>query len=402
MPERSFAAILLLAGFTSAAAVALEREAAPPSRPADVWIPLGQDQEPAQAIPAEFASLTLDELIERLPLAGCELLIDTHRFTASQDAAACELQRRLTSGATLTAKQWQAAIRRTQAVRHWERWPAGTPFAISMIVPHWLGIAEIRLRSPQESPLRGASAGELLAGWSGTGASIREAMARYQELGELPSGRHHVVFDVEIEKGRSWMDSTPLPADPVLARFRYEFDVDVVDSIDRAIPPVQSAALDRAVARSIGAGVRSWADTEGVPYVAVDPDFTRTPDLADVALSLDVEIVDKLQGRALASGELVASRLDPYAILNSTSQSSLRLFGSANLAHVSPAAMRLDRLGTLTLRIRGNDRHLLGLWDAHRRWDGTIEMPLAQAILAERARTGPQGRAPEMGTPRPR
>lgn len=336
------------------------------------------------------AALSMDELIERLPPAGCEVRLDFTDWTAIEDPMNDEFERRIVAGAALSDEQWSRLLVVTRAVASWPRWPHDHPFAIAMAVPRSLGVCQIRL-TPLDAGVGRAVAGETFASFSGTMAMMREAQARYQPLASLDRGRHRLTFDVEVERGEPFLvfaDPTE-PTGPVgvIARFRHTIEVDVVDDVAEALPPAEGPDLDAAVASAIGAAITQWHFEDGgrqVLAVAVDPDLADHPELVEVGLSLTVELVR--DGVTLATAPLVASRLDPMAAANSRSPTALRLCGLALFptVPVDPSMERTD--GGWSLRVTGDDRHLIGLWDARRRWAGSIEVPLAEAMAAERAR----------------
>lgn len=356
------------------------------------------DDTDRQSVPIEQVSM--DELLRMLPPADTEWSICHQDFEFTEHPASVEISRRLKTE-VLSDDQWRFVILHTRSICVRSKWPIGEPFAISMAVPRWLGLTQIRAE-PRREGLRSGAAGELLQPLCGTTPNILYRMAKYQPLGELEPGHHTLDFDVTVERGRwFWGNDEELPEPGVIWEGTMRFEVEMVASIDDAVPPATDPELDAAVTASLGAGFREWHTSEGprmTAFVNVDPDIARFPALERTALSL---VVDVLRGDEVKqSGRLIASRWDTLSVSNSVSEGPLRLYGSANLGEVPPEIESEEtELAKWSVRIRGTSDAVLALWDADQRWAGEVIVPLAELIDQEAARVGPGGRGPEVSTP---
>lgn len=342
----------------------------------------------------EFARLTMDELIALLPPAGKELRRGRTMGEIGFHPASEEMQRRLAAGAELTDEQWVSALLSTGAIRFRPKWPKDQEYVLSLTVPRWLGLVQIRLL-PRTEALQATSVGRLLAGFSGTGAAIDARDARLgRRLGKLPPETTEIIFDVEIERGRNFLslknegDQEP-PG--ILWEGSIRIPVEIVDDLPQIADPVNEERIAEAVRDAIGAGFRPWGSAVNVPFVLIDPDITRFPFLKDIGLSIRVEVLRGEQ--VVAESRLIASDFDTLALFSSICSDSERYYGSANL--VIPE----DEIEEWTLRLTGTDDHLLILWHARRYWSGTITIPWNAAVEHEMQRTADRPRGPEMGTP---
>ena len=346
-----------------------------------------------------LAEMPLPELLEQVPPVGCEWRYDRTTGKGLEHPVSAELARRLSAGAVLTDEQWRMALIESRAIVVRDKWPAGEPLAVSMTVPRWLGLAQIRAQ-PRLRSLKLAKAGELMWSFSGTWPAIRARAAKHQTIGHLPADITSLTFHVTVERGRNGLFDEDAPPPGVLWKGEMTFPVEVVATIDEAVPPARHAELDEAVAHAVCAGVWSWGDRE-VVYVAVDPDTDRFAALARTGLSLRIEVLKA--GEPVEEAIVVAHRLDDLLAATSVSTAWFRLFGSCNLESVPAAVVtNADELQEWTLRVSGVSDHVLVLWDAEVRWGGMITIPLAEALTRERQRAGPTGRGPRVSTPWPK
>jgi len=335
--------------------------------------------------PPELARLGLDELVDRLPPAGEETRWVAGAWRTAPEVA--ELRARIDAGAEPTPAQWSRALRRSRPVRLRERWPAGVPLVVGLRRPAWLSGWSVRVTA--RLPASDASATVLHEARCGlVGAEER------LELGLLPPGTHRLVFDVVVDERDPpgpWIPSLPgLDARPRrLGGGELAFDVEVVGSVDEALPPLATPEVDAAVRRSLGLAFADWADGPAVLLVA-DPDVTGDPLLATLALSLRVEV---REGETVTEvRRLAPSDRDELAVGSSAHapRSAAQTFGFVRLATV-PFAAR-DHPGERSIRVTGTSEGVLPAWDATARWGGTLEVPLAELIERERA-LAPGGRA---------
>lgn len=348
--------------------------------------------------PEDLSTLTMDELIARLPPTGGECLWDAEFQSRVVNPATTEMTRRMRT-ATLTDEQWQTVLISTGALRMRHKWPADFPYMVSATVPFWLEVSQIRLR-PRLDGMRSFDAGELFTSTSATGPMMHYAEARQgQPLGTVPLGTTSIVFDVEVERGRSsvpGVDSRerdePKPA--LLWQGTIQTPVELVTGFEEAAPGVSNPELDRAVRHAIGAGVRSWVNgREHCPYLVVDPDGVAFPSLLTTGLDLQVEIVK--DGAVLARSSLVAHDTDWFILTWSWSRAQHRFYGST---YLDLDANPDDTAGWI-IRLTGKADHLWCLWEARQWWNGTTEIPWAQAVAHEQERAVPIGRIVEMSAP---
>ncbi len=348
---------------------------------------------------------SMDELLPLLPPADTEVSIRFREPGSLEDRehpASVEMERRLKKE-TLSDEQWRFVLLHTRSICVRPKWPADEPFAISMAVPRWLGLAQIRAE-PRDGTLSSAKVGELIQSFSGTFPAMRYRDAKYQMLGRLEPGRHTLVFDVAVERGRSiWALDPDMPEEEegVIWEGTMTFEVEVVETVDLAVPPVSDPELDAAVRASLGAGLREWHTNEGprmTAFVNLDPDIARIPVLGRTALSLTVDLLhdDVVQ----ESRRIIASRWDTLSVTSSVSDGPLRLYGSTNLGTL-PAGIEDDEseLARWSIRVQGTPYRVLALWDADQRWAGEFTVPISELLRQEKERVGPGGRGPEMSTP---
>lgn len=338
--------------------------------------------------PEDLTRLSLDELIGRLPPAGAEWI----RPAAGNSVwllvpEAEEFQRRIERGEVLDAEQWKRALLGSGMLRVRSRWPASEPFAVSMREVGWLDMTETRL-VPREGALRPAEVGETRSAHCGTFA-MQETRARlYQELGTLPLGPQRIRCALTHERGQPRGRNVAH-----LGRFfqgEIELEVEVVPTLDEAIPPRSSPALDAAVRETLSLAFDDWSN-ERVALLVADPD-PRDARLAGVGLSLALEVLDG--ERVVESLTLVPSAYDFLAVGSSVHESSDATIDWAKLTAL-PAELEHDpaRRARWKVRARGTSEHVLGLWGATSRWSGSVELSLDELIERE-SRVAPEGRGP--------
>lgn len=387
--------VLALASVTLFAQVPTsEPPAVTPSKPRAAEPPEGGEEEEGK----HLASLSLDELIKRLPPAGSEWHWDRESSCGVEHPASVEMRRRVES-TTLTDEQWRAVLEQTRALRYRSRWPKDVEYAVSLTVPRWLGITQIRV-TPRAEGMRGTSAGELYVGLSGTFEMIDRRDARMgRAMGQIPGGTKELVFDIEIERGTSIMrsirgDEAKAPAAGMLWKGTVTTPIELVESFEAAIPISSDASIDAAVRDAIGAGMRQWGvEYKTFPFVVVDPDCDKFPSLASTGLDIKVEL---LKGDAvLAESTLLALDADQVSLASSLSKAQTRYYGSANLNVDGDLS---DTAGW-KLRLTGQSKHLWMLWNAKQRWGGTIIIQWEEAVRHDAERAGPGGRGGEGSTP---
>lgn len=332
--------------------------------------------------PSDPATLTLGELVRRLPDVGVESLWNRTTRAFDRDPHAVEFGVRLDAGAQPTDGQWEAALLRAGAVRWHAKWPVGEPFAISIRRPSWLRNGRIDLTGGPSRP--GAARGPSLVGSEcGTCSSRDERRALYQTLAPLPLGPQRLEFRVEIVTAQpARLGEDP---DPVMRwRGALSMAVEVVETIDDAMPPVSNEAIDRAVRASLGVAFADWSE-QRTAIVVLDPDFAVHPELADVALSLEIAVVHG--DDVVATRLLRASDYDRVELGSSVSTARAKSIAFAAFGAI-PRELESDeaRRAGWRLRVTGTSDGVLRNWAATRRYAGRFEMPLDEAIRGERQR----------------
>jgi len=348
----------------------------------------------------QLATASVDELISCMASAGGELSWDRTTGERIENPVCAEMRRRIAAGAALTNAQWQSALLVSGAIRYHARWPRNQEYRISLTVPYWLGLSQIRVH-PHNPSMKSTEIGELMTSFDGTSALIDARDARWgRNLGTVPDGVTEIVLDVEVERGKSsdllvaWGQSEPGPVPGVLWRGTIALPFEAVESLDEVAEPVNDEDLERAVRDAIGAGLRQWGDTaQPVPYVVVDPDCTRFPVLESTGLDLRVELIKG--DKTIAETSLLAADFDKLALMSSTRTGSKRSYGSASF-DIDPSSF--DPRDCI-LRISGRSDHIGLLWEAKRRWSGTIDIPWTDAARHEQDQLGSQDERLEMSTP---
>ncbi len=169
------------------------------------------------------------------------------------------------------------------------------------------------------------------------------------------------------------------------------------------MPPVSNEAIDRAARASLGVAFSDWAKGRSAILV-LDPDFSVHPELADVALSLEVAV---LHGdEVVETRSLRASDYDRMEIGSSVSKARAKSIAFAPIAPIAaiPAELEADdaRRGGWHLRVTGKSDGVPRNWSATRRFGGQFDLSLDEAIRSDSARAGPKGRGPWGWIPGPR
>jgi hypothetical protein len=356
-------------------------------------------QDPREIVPARLdpTALSLEELIDHLPVVGAEWIKPVARNQPWELVpVAAEFRDRVERGAVLTAEQWKRTLVSTGVLRLRERWPVSEPFAVSMRYPGWLVNTAIRL-VPREAGLQPAEVGWLNGHPScGTYAMQTKRAWLYQELGALPPGPRRLAFDLALERGRPYRRSSSRPAGesepPVGPFFRGEiaFDVEIVPTIDQAIPPRSGPELDAAVRSTLSLAFDDWSSGRTALLVA-DPDIGN-PLLSRLGLSLTIDI---LQGEQFVeSAVLVPSSYDFLASGISVHDAPEQPFAWTTLRKF-PVALEHDAEGraSWSVRVCGTSEHVLALWPAASYWNGTLTVSIDELITRERT-VAPLGRGP--------
>jgi hypothetical protein len=339
---------------------------------------------------------SLDELIDLLPTTNGEVWRDEASGDLQIHPAVTEIERRLLAGQQLTSDQWKRALLNSQAIQIRRRWPADQSLAVRMHLPRWLCPAEIRL-IPRNERLKTAKGGTLVSASCGTYALSQSARQLYQQIGRLRPGEHRLEFDVEVERGRSWLSSASRGSDvpqQLLWKGELAFDVLVVPDLEAAMPRAQDPSVDEAVRDSITVSFSNWHFNEiekRTGLVVVDPDTLKYPLLRTTALSLKVDLLhgdEVVESRQLVAKGFV---IDSNSV-NRGPGGALAFCPFESL----PAQFEQREAdgGEWTLRVEGTMDNVLRLWQAEQVFRGVITIPVSEAIQRERERAGSTSREP--------
>jgi hypothetical protein len=333
-------------------------------------------------------ALALDELIGRLPPADAQFVgYGIH-------PASAELRRRLRAGVELSPEQWRRVLVDLGTLRWHARWPAGELFALSLRPPAWSDPFELVLLPERtDVPLALARMGMVRDRFCGN--AWHGALSRwdYQPLGRLPPGPQPLPLRLELRALRDkriqelqrddWdvrdaLDRArggpglltprpsldPEPVDVLVATSELVLDVTIVPTLDDALPPVSSPAVDAAVGTTLS--LRFDADGAWLHADAAAPDDPR---LAGLARVLAVEVLEDAAVRARLT-------LRP-------TQEDFTGFGWLGGAVAAlPPALAFDRIerARWTVRVRGSDDGILHSWGCDRRWTGEVVVSLDELL----------------------
>ncbi len=321
----------------------------------------------SQSDEAQMQGLTLDELVAHLPTAGSEWIGDGTQWTIAP--AAAELKRRIEQGVERTEEHWKRVLLATGVLALRERWPASEPFAVSMRLPSWLGRVTL---APLDERLAVAQCG--FPSWCGNSRSLQTQRWAYQPLGELPLGPHRLAFALTVEGPRNAEEG-----DEFFFEGEFEFPIEVVASLDEALPPLSGPELEREIGRALGIG---FFGTDRLATLVLAPDAG----LQDIALVLELELLHEgvvLQTRRLRA-EVWKQSLGPAG----AHRDSVAFPAVPDLLSRDPGARR-----GWSLRVRSTDDGVLTQWRARRRWVGAFELPLETLFTREQERN-PEGISP--------
>src|SRR5262245_7297254 len=248
---------------------------------------------PIQESTAEIQ--TLAQALDQLPPIETEGTWHEDEGKWTLDPAVLWLKTYLEGDGVLDDAQWRRLLVQSHAMRMRGRWPVDAPLAVCVEPPACLGqLIEIRL-TPSDAALGSARGGRLFSEWCGNCADAHWSAGRYQELGKLGLGRHEVAFEVVVERGapdsggRARPRGAPPPTGPsagVLWKGSLTFPIEVVPTLDEAMPAVHGAALDSSV-RSL---LELTIFEHGNLVVRAAPGHPK--ELASVAVSLELELLD--------------------------------------------------------------------------------------------------------------
>jgi hypothetical protein len=370
---------------------------------------------------AAWSLLSLDELLARLPPVNQESQRDPVTGQWVLVPAVEEMIRRLRSGAKLSDEQWRDTLLGTGALRFRPKWPGDRQYAVSMRIPAWLPGATLELFSNLSGVKTTRSDPPLTSRDETYGYLHGLRRVYYRQLGELAFGKHELMFDLSVRvssissgrrsRSEGIPDELTLPSG-LLWKGPVMVEVEVVPTLDDVIPPVQNAEIDAAVRDSICVLFDEW--TYGPPRVCslscpaplelggggaryggvrLVRDTQHHPILAHTALMLRIEIVERRETRETL--KLLGRSLDDATVWNYEGARGSEYEVSASIPasiDSNPSAQR-----AWLLRVTGTADEVERVWHATQYWNGTIEIPLDEAIrrgaeLAARTGIGPSTR----------
>lgn len=306
--------------------------------------------------------MTVEQAIAELPPIGREGAISADGKRWVEAPVVEQLREHLEAGGTLTDEQWREALSRSRAIHLRERWPVAFPLAISVQRPHWLPLAELRVR-PQREDLRAAEAGSFKRPFCGNCSESRYLRESYQELGALPLGTHHLVFDVQIEIDADGEESASY--DSELKKYvtgdlrsawrgRIEMDVEIVATVAEAMPGRHDAELDRVVRSKL----RLSLTADSLTFT--EPLLYESEALSATAVSLEYEL--RHAGEVVRSQRLLGK--------------DIWRAGTGWRSWEVPADPL--ELSQWTLGVRGIDEGVLRFARADHWWNGELVIPLSE------------------------
>ena len=301
----------------------------------------------------------------------------------------------LQCGGELEDHEWTQLLTRTPIFRARTRWPAGVPYEVSMRSPSWLSGNSIKLAA--DVPGWEAAVAGTPDGVCGTFAAWQVMAANRQVLGPLEESRT-VVFSVSIDQddGRNSSHDRAWEG-------RLEGRIEVVPTVDDAVPPIDSPALSVGVRRSIGLVAGKPFGPEGEQrhlWLHFDVDQRAHPELRTVGLSFEVDLMHAGQ---VVESEHIYVAFDDHNMNRNSVYGGLRPIFARTTFEDLPVEVLEDpaQWDGWSLRARGTNLGVLQLTHAPARWSGTVTLPVAEAFETERARTEDNPRGAVYWSPRP-
>jgi hypothetical protein len=246
-----------------------------------------------------------------------------------------------------------------------ERWPVDEPIAVSVTVPAWLPFTEIRLCSEDGTQPVASAAGQGLIGCGNCARSARTRWS-YQELQRLELGPQSVVLDVVVERlpeprsRRGQRGNPPAAAPPgILWNGTLEFHVQVVPSIEDVLPGVHGDELEASVLKALDPRLFYYEGRKLAVHASTDD----VPELASTALALQFEVFEGNEVRMTGSLVTLGQQDLEYYYTDDPPCWDLP-------EEFAPARW--------TIRVRGRAKGALRVWNATRRWDGELVIPLSE------------------------
>ena len=328
--------------------------------------PASAQQEPAT--PVRLDQLSDAELLARLPPP--ERCRDKSTNWSLHPVAA-ELARRAENG-LLSDEAWRDALRAADVFHTRALWPVGTPLQMWIRAPAWLGKSKISLVA------RAPDLGRIVADNehpSGCGNCRMSQLERQRDfvLGAMPAGAQGVAVEVTIEQLREGAGRER--SERTLWNGMARIPIAAVDSVEECMPPASGPEIDAAVRRCLS--LQYWStQAEPTPkatfYLLVDA--SKEPALSRVGVALELELLKT---------ETVVEQLHVSATTNTTWE---RTPDSPVNGFCSPTKLpgRNRLVGTelerWQVRVRGDWKDALAIWEADRWWKGEFTVPLSEIM----------------------
>ncbi|MFN0207287.1 MAG: hypothetical protein ACKVS6_13360 [Planctomycetota bacterium] len=157
------------------------------------------------------------------------------------------------------------------------------------------------------------------------------------------------------------------------------FTVDVVDTLNDAIPPANDSIISDAVRKSLHIVVDRTGGRINPTFIQPVQDRPPASELLGVALALDIDV--------LCNGAVLASiACDPYCYnsdgrVETTGKRWNDIYSGTYITAIPNEVLTNENVQAgWSLRIRGTHRDILKLWGADSWWNGEIVVPLREAI----------------------
>ncbi|MBI5434768.1 MAG: hypothetical protein HZA52_18190 [Planctomycetes bacterium] len=175
----------------------------------------------------------------------------------------------------------------------------------------------------------------------------------------------------------------------MLWRDEWKLDVELVHSIDEVLARTQGSNVDEALRAALEvriggepSGSRRIIADEVAVFVSLSAGAERNPELCDLAVSFDAEllcderVVASSWGVPISRGEL-AHPEHPASAAPPGFELRLRV-GPIPAADADEPTRR----ARWSLRLKSNAAGALALWDAKRYWKGELSLPLDDALAS--------------------
>ncbi len=239
--------------------------------------------------------------------------------------------------------------------------------AVFVEVPLWLPELTKITIEPRHEGLDGAVAGTTEPEACGLGYELDLARWRYQELGKLPVGTHHLEFIIRIDTATG----EPPSDSRVLWTGTLTRNVEVVSKIDEVLTPISDAASTATVGSAVHLKLAHDPGGNGYRLGYYAGGFVA-PQWAHIAFALQLDLCR--DGAVQETRELMlwprpsevvhpVRFLPDWTYLEQSYERWYFTLSDRELAH-------------WTVRVRGTSAHALMYWNADAYWNGEVVLPL--------------------------